>query len=289
MKTRWFAIFFLLLTACTPSPPAPAPKDILFFPETGHSVQPPFSAFLQQPGKLDLLGYPITERMTEDGWDVQYFQFGRLERHPENDPAYLVTVGWLGEKLNRTMPPANHTITGDFHRFYTENGDSVQFGKPIGDPFLLDGRLVQDFQSARFIWPANTDVPVLLAPIGETYFLIHHPPDALSPIAAPDGATIFRIDPPAIASSNLHCTISITETPARNLFRVTVHLTDPDGKPIARYAPIIDAGKQYSLPPTLANGYTHGLFFLPNPPALLRAFTADGKTERCHTAFQSEN
>lgn len=125
--------------------------------------------------------------MVVDGWTVQYFENGRLERHPENEPRYLITVGWLGEQLGRTQPPipavsiparhearqyfpkTGHTLSGDFLTYYEAHGGSVRFGLPISEPFLLDGVITQDFQSARFFWHPFEQPSVQLEPIGQVH------------------------------------------------------------------------------------------------------------------------
>ncbi len=261
----------------------PEPEEILFFPETGHSVQPPFSAFLQRSGELDLLGYPITEAMTVDGWRVQYFQFGRLEYHPENEAAYRVTVGWLGELLNRTTPPP-YSVTGNFAAFYADHGGSVQFGRPISQPYQHAGKLVQDFQSARFIWDAAAPFPVKQEPIGETYFLRRHNLAALARISPPPNAVLFQPDPPAVSPADIRCVVSVEATSVKNLFRVNVDLTTAAGLPPVRYTPVIRWGSLTDrLPPTLKNGHTHRLLMRPKNAAMPVIFATDGKTPLCGT------
>jgi hypothetical protein len=194
----------LLLTGCagqTEKPPDT--NSVLYFPETGHSIQPPFSTYFQQRGGARLLGYPITEALDHEGWRVQYFQNARLEVHPENSPDYFITVGWLGELSNRTQPPipkppdessryfpeSGHSLSGDFLTFFEANGGTAQFGRPISEAFLCSGFICQDFQSARFIWrpqlpPANR---VQLEALGEGYFLNSDlPVELLAPVSPPE-------------------------------------------------------------------------------------------------------
>ena len=123
-----------------------------------------------------------------NGWRVQYFEKGRLELHPENEPAYRVTAGWLGDLLQRRRPPippqaippfsqtnrqyfpeTGHTLSGDFLRYFAAHGGSVRFGLPISEPFILQGRLTQDLQSARFFWTPNNTPPVTLEEIGRVH------------------------------------------------------------------------------------------------------------------------
>lgn len=126
-----------------------------------------------------------------EGWTVQYFEKGRLELHPENEPAYRITVGWLGDLLQRRRPPllasliprvddphrryfsaTGHTLSGDFLVYFDTHGGSVRFGLPISEPFLIKGRLTQDFQSARFFWTPENHPPVTLEEIGRVHLEI---------------------------------------------------------------------------------------------------------------------
>jgi hypothetical protein len=100
-------------------------------------------------------------------------------------------VGWLGDILNRRRPPipsasipaggqtnyryypeTGHTLSGDFLNYFDTHGGSVRFGLPISEPFLLDGQLTQDFQSARFFWRPEADPPVILEQIGRLHLEI---------------------------------------------------------------------------------------------------------------------
>ncbi len=159
-----------------------------FFEETGISVTGEFLSFFEKYGGVKSLGYPLTKETEVGGWRVQYFENGRLEYHPENEPAYRVTVGWLGNLLNRRRPPippdaiptanetnrryfaeTGHTLSGDFLHYFDTHGGSVRFGLPISEPFLEQGQLVQDLQSARFYWDVEANGDVTLEPIGRTH------------------------------------------------------------------------------------------------------------------------
>lgn len=183
---RVLLIIGLLLAACA----APPPVDDL--PESrrlaGHTVEGDFLRFFLAYGGVESLGYPLTEEMTVEGWRVQYFEKGRLEYHPENEPAYRITVGWLGDLLHRRRPPlpetaippcsdsnrryfpqTGHTLSGDFLHYFDMYGGSVRFGQPISEPFLEEGRLTQDLQSARFFWTPAQTPPVTLEDIGRVH------------------------------------------------------------------------------------------------------------------------
>ncbi len=167
----------------SPSPEAPAPKEI-----NGYTVQGDFLYVRERYEDGAGLGLPLTEEMIVDGWRVQYFEKGRLEYHPENEAAYRVTVGWLGDLLHRRRPPippgaqpraddtnrryypqTGHTLSGDFLAYFDAHGGSVRFGLPISEPFLWAGRLTQDFQSARFFWEPGQVPPVRLEDTGRVH------------------------------------------------------------------------------------------------------------------------
>jgi hypothetical protein len=179
-----------LLAACSPAP-APMshnPAAAQLFPETGHTVKGEFLQFFERYGGVESLGYPLSAEIVVAGWRVQYFEKGRLEYHPENEPAYRLTVGWLGDLLQRRRPPipaasipaahlpgrryyrqTGHTLSGDFLTYFDGHGGSVRFGLPISEPFLWQDRLTQDFQSARFFWAPETKDKVILEEIGRLH------------------------------------------------------------------------------------------------------------------------
>jgi hypothetical protein len=82
-----------------------APDECRYFPETRHSLCPPFRTFWEAQGGLPVFGYPISEQMVErsadDGkeYTVQYFERNRFEHHPELAPPYDVLLGRLGAEL----------------------------------------------------------------------------------------------------------------------------------------------------------------------------------------------
>lgn len=82
-----------------------APTGCRYFPETRHSLCPPFLGYWERRGGLPVFGYPISEPRTEvsadDGqsYTVQYFERNRFEHHPENVPPYDVLLGRLGAEL----------------------------------------------------------------------------------------------------------------------------------------------------------------------------------------------
>jgi hypothetical protein len=193
LRVEWFiAVIIVILTACqSQSVSSAAETESHYFIEIGHTVHGDFWLFFNTYGGVESLGYPLTEEIEMDGWTVQYFEKGRLERHSENEPAYRITVGWLGDLLQRRRPPlptelipraddpnrryfpeTGHTLSGDFLHYFETHGGSVRFGLPISEPFLEQGRLTQDFQSARFFWTPEADLPVTLEDIGRVHWAV---------------------------------------------------------------------------------------------------------------------
>ena len=137
-------VTLIVLTSCQSQPAASADAgERHYFKETGYIVRGDFWHFFNAYGGVESLGYPLTEEMIVDGWTVQYFEKGRLERHPENEPAYTITVGWLGDLLQRRRPPipiaaipraddpnrryfpeTGHTLSGAFLHYFETHGGS---------------------------------------------------------------------------------------------------------------------------------------------------------------------
>jgi hypothetical protein len=144
----------------------------------GHNIcdepgGPRFRAFYQQPGHGARLGSPLSSKLSERG-DVQYFQYARLEYHPDNQPPYDYQYGLLGNDLAargagsdaalraaQSAPPdssgtrfvqTNHSISdrSGFLTYFNQNGREDSFGYPISEEYMQDGTAFQYFQRARF-------------------------------------------------------------------------------------------------------------------------------------------
>ena len=180
---------FLSISCQDDSRLAPVISQSKYFAESDQTVKGEFLLFFERYGGLVSLGPPLTGEIKAEGWRLQYFEKGRLEYHPENEAAYRITVGWLGDSMNRRRPPitvsalpppdtpgqhyffeSGHTLSGDFLKYFENNGGTVRFGLPISEPFLLDGRLTQDFQSARFFWTPQLTPSVSLENTGQIYW-----------------------------------------------------------------------------------------------------------------------
>lgn len=76
------------------------------FPETQHSLCPPFRAFWERNGGLEIFGYPLSEPLVEEVegrrlLTVQYFERSRFEDHADQPPAHRVQLSRLGADLLR--------------------------------------------------------------------------------------------------------------------------------------------------------------------------------------------
>ncbi|MFV9503950.1 MAG: hypothetical protein AB4911_05220 [Oscillochloridaceae bacterium umkhey_bin13] len=75
-----------------------------FFPETGHSLCPPFRAYWERNGGLAGFGFPLSEptrEVVEGGrtLTVQWFERARFEDHPEQPATRRVQLSRLGAEL----------------------------------------------------------------------------------------------------------------------------------------------------------------------------------------------
>lgn len=158
------------------APEAQLAGDCVFL--DGHNIcneanGPQFRTVYQRPRVAERLGSPLSGKLNE-GRDVQYFQYGRLEYHPNNPPPYDYQYGLLGTELahrqmssdgalragferppdpaGRTFVDTNHSV-GDrngFLAYFNENGGVEAFGYPITEEYVKDGTVFQWFQRGRF-------------------------------------------------------------------------------------------------------------------------------------------
>jgi hypothetical protein len=84
----------------------PHSENLLYFPQTGHTISLGFKSYWENNGGLSIYGYPTSEEFTEvnpdDGksYTVQYFERNRFEYHPEYARTrYEVLLGLLGNSL----------------------------------------------------------------------------------------------------------------------------------------------------------------------------------------------
>ena len=190
------------------------------FTATGHTISGEFLRYFEAMGGVESLGYPITEPFEQDGRLVQYFEYARMEDHPDNPGRPVVKLSLLGERLGRRqtplspsrVPPASerdtryyaamgHALSGDFLSYFDRRGGLDRFGYPIGEPLVVDGNLVQDFQRARLVWHLDRAPGdrVTLEPTGRLYFEAQKlDPALLDPITCPSGSEeSFEITTPS--------------------------------------------------------------------------------------------
>ena len=81
-------------------------SDCTFYAATGHNLCAGFQAYWNMYGGLAVYGYPISEEFQEKNLDtgqtytVQYFQRGRFEWHPGENPSHFdVELGRLGAQV----------------------------------------------------------------------------------------------------------------------------------------------------------------------------------------------
>jgi hypothetical protein len=181
----------------------------LYVPETGHWITNDFLATYQSVSDpQSIFGYPITDAFINPTTQhvVQYFQRALFELHPENPPELRVEIKRLGEYLYKKgevlpmlsnspacqyFPDTGHQVCYAFLEFFKDHGGIAQFGYPISDIEIQEGRLVQYFQRACFEWhpELTTGHRVVLANLGQRYFDIRHEnPQRLRP-----GSTIRTI------------------------------------------------------------------------------------------------
>ncbi len=153
------------LLNATANTPLAAPSR--YITETGHNLGGPFQSFYAANGGAAIFGNPLTDQLTEDGLMVQYFEYARLELHPDGS----MTLARLGALLTegRTDTPfekpasvpsdrvlvaeSGHSIGGVLRSFWAQEGGITIFGNPISEEFIeqIDGRsmLVQYFERSR--------------------------------------------------------------------------------------------------------------------------------------------
>ncbi|GAC1539970.1 MAG: hypothetical protein NVS2B7_11950 [Herpetosiphon sp.] len=81
-----------------------------FFPETQHSICPPFLAYWEQNGGLQRFGFPLSEPQDDPNPGcrgiAQFFERRRAEWHPENQPPYDILLSRLGNDVYTRVKPA---------------------------------------------------------------------------------------------------------------------------------------------------------------------------------------
>jgi polysaccharide biosynthesis protein PslG len=154
--------------------------DALCFPQTGQCVDPIFLNYWSAYG-LAQFGYPLSGMMNvalEDGkpYQVQYFERGRLEYHPDNASGYRVLAGLLGAHFAPPSASSGSTtrqVFAPFVTYFRQAFYAPPLGAPISDAFtetLEDGHAytVQYFERARLEYHRENPAPydVLVGQLG---------------------------------------------------------------------------------------------------------------------------
>jgi len=197
MRARWLAAFCLLFLCLafawghsSAQTGETQPGEVHYYPQSGHSVHGEFlETYLSVPNRERIFGYPITEAYIEgsQGRTVQYFERARFELRREAPEELRVFISPLGEYMNQGRLPqplpfyapgclsfaeTEFLVCYAFRDFFEAHGGTAIFGFPRSNFEILDHRIVQYFQRARFEW--YPELPpgqrVVLAPLGRIYF-----------------------------------------------------------------------------------------------------------------------
>lgn len=230
---------------------------------TGHIVR---GAFLDQYASvrnpLEIYGLPITgefEGMSAFGiTTVQYFNKARFDLVKDLSGKDRVVVANLGELMYpgpgplapvssdgptcRKFDATGKSVCYAFLQYYDANDGPVNFGDPISELEIREGRYVQYFQRARMEWAPELDAEshVVLTDLGKRYFdIMVGDPDRLKP----EGSSIpgkprkpqayaFVANPLITAGSQQTLNVVVVDmyrTPVANA-QVWVFVLTPDGR-----------------------------------------------------------
>ncbi len=172
---------------------------------TGHVVSGEFlDQYASLTNPLEIYGLPITgqfEGMSSYGiTTVQYFNKARFDLVKDQNGEDTVVVANLGELLYpgpgplapvstdgptcRKFEATGKSVCYAFLQYYDANNGAENFGDPISDLEIREGRYVQYFQRARMEWvpELNSDSHVVLTDLGKRYFdIVVGDPDRLKP------------------------------------------------------------------------------------------------------------
>lgn len=284
-----------------------------YFPETGQWVSGEFLELYESvPDPEVVFGYPITEAfdaglsVNPSGTLVQYFERARFELHPENPADLRVTRTLLGEYYfdRDEFLPASHykpspyacrDIPDDglpvcyaFLQFFDQFGGVAQFGYPISELVIHQGRMVQYFQRARFEWhPENLPgMKVSLSNLGREYFydlnenfdLIRpHSDDILAhPLQLRVHAFVNRAVMPPNGLQEVFVIVQNQTLQPVHGAHVMLRLTLPSGKM-----------HDFSMPLTNSNGISQVAFIVQDEPAGLAHVVVEVRTVELHVTTET--
>jgi hypothetical protein len=274
------------------------------FEETGYWVTGEFLEFYRRiPNAEIILGNPFSSafdsNLSKDpaGTQIQYFERGRLELHPENPPGLRVTMTLIGEYLYdhddidgsvefkprtsgcRNFPHDGYPVCYAFLSFFEENGGIAQFGYPISELVIHEGRLVQYFQRARFEWHPErpNGYKVSLSDIGWEYFNAINENRELLGFGSnwiPPNQVILHIhafvDRAVMAPNGMQEVLVVVHNQRHEPLsgaHVTIQVHMPSG-----------ASRNFSMPLTNSNGISQVSFIVPDEPAGLAQIIIEVRT-----------
>lgn len=269
----YILILFLIPVLVTSGQARPAEQHVDF--ATGHVVTGAFhDQYFSVPNPLDIYGLPITdqfESLSEHGiTTVQYFTKARFDlvKAPEGD---RISVARLGELLYpgsgplapvpsegptcRRFAETGKSVCYAFLQFYDANNGAENFGLPISQLEIREGRYVQYFEKARLEWQPERDADghVVLTDLGKRYFdLAVGDPSRLNPTgSAAPGQPRYP---------TAHAFVARALTTAHSQQTVYIVVYDVFRKPVANaqvwvsVKPPVGESSTYRAPDTGKNG-----------------------------------
>lgn len=241
---------------------------------TGHTVQ---GAFLDQyksvDDPLELYGLPITdafEGMSASGLTtVQYFSKARFDLTIGPDCKEQTAVANLGELMYpgpgpladvptdgptcRRFDSTGKSVCYAFLQYYDTHNGADNFGDPISDLEVREGRYVQYFEKVRMEWQPERDADshVVLTDLGKRYFdLVVGDDSLLEPAGSaapgePRQPRAYAFVTKSLISANQQQTLYVV---VYDLYRkpvadaqIWVYVSDPTGNVTSYRAPDSDA------------------------------------------------
>jgi hypothetical protein len=170
-----------------------------YFSETDFQVCYAFLDFFDAYGGIDQFGYPISDLEQHETFIVQYFQFARLEWHPE-------------------QPAGQQVMLTDVGRRYFARFEDPRLAQPITNSAL---HVVMDLQVQAYVYQ-----PVMTSSGEQTVYVVVQD-QSLAPVAgAVVTVSLRRPEAPAGGEINL----PVTVTDAKGIARITFPLRNqPNG------------------------------------------------------------
>ena len=191
--------------------PTAAIPTVSAAPTAAPAVGAGFGGYYDSHGGLSILGAPLSEVLTVNGREIQWFERARAERWPEYaGTPYEVQLGRLGVEYTagrqfsgqqffvsqpdlRFFAETGHALGGAFLTFWGQNGGLDIFGLPISEEFdevLPDGKAyrVQYFERARLeLHPeaAGTPYEVQAGLLGTALYRNESRPTTIQPVPTP--------------------------------------------------------------------------------------------------------